>query len=226
MKLKNLLIILDMRNISQVGIDLIKKWEGLHDGDLSVIGLQPKMCPAGIWTVGYGHALKDDKGKWLKGKKDFRRIPQEWLKITKEQAETVLMDDLKIFEFSVNNLVKVRITQNQFDALVSFTFNLGAGNLRRSDLLKYVNKSNFLPAAAEFTKWVMANGEVLPGLKARRQREIALFVKNLDDLEIPEWAHEQVRKARKAGITTSLILTAGEIPLYQLLKLIDKYNGR
>ena len=83
-----------------LGISLIKFYESLHDGDLKKIGLQPKMCPAGIWTVGYGHALRDIDGTWLKGVAGYQRILEiypDLETITIEEAEELLEEDLEFF---------------------------------------------------------------------------------------------------------------------------------
>lgn len=138
--------------ISQNGINLIKKFEGCE--------LQAYLCPAGVWTIGYGHTAGVYSG----------------MKITVAKAEAYLKEDLVEFESSVNNLVKVQITQNMFDALVSFAFNLGSGSLKNSTLLVQLNKGNVQKAANEFDKWVYADGQVLPGLVERRAAEKKLFL--------------------------------------------------
>lgn len=138
--------------ISQKGIDLIKKFEGCE--------LQAYLCPAGVWTIGYGHTAGVYSG----------------MKITAAKAEAYLKADLVEFENSVNNLVKVKITQNMFDALVSFAFNLGSGSLANSTLLAQLNKGNVKMAANEFDKWIYADGKILPGLVDRRAAEKKLFL--------------------------------------------------
>ena len=84
--------------IGKLGIELIKYFESLHDGDLKKIDLQPKLCPANIVTIGYGHALKDKDGSWLKGEEGLSKallLYPEWETITKEEANKILEDDLK-----------------------------------------------------------------------------------------------------------------------------------
>lgn len=128
---------------------------------------RPYICPAGKKTVGFGHVMQ--KGK------------QYPATITMEEAKTLLREDVKTAEAVVNSAVKVPLNQNQFDALVSFVFNLGGGALRRSTLLKILNQGEYIKAAIEFKKWNKArvNGRtvVLPGLVKRRERESDLFTR-------------------------------------------------
>ena len=138
--------------ISDKGLRLIKEFEGCE--------LDSYLCPAGIWTCGWG-ATGADIGP------DTR-----W---TQDEADARLESDLERFEEGVDQLVDVELSQCQFDALVSFAYNLGLGNLEGSTLLKYVNKSLFAAAANEFVKWQFAGGVALLGLKRRRLAEKALF---------------------------------------------------
>ncbi len=140
-------------NISETGIELIKKFEGCV--------LKAYKCPAGVWTIGYGHTSKVIEGQV----------------ITQMQAEEFLKQDLKQFETVLKNLVKVEINQNQFDALVSFCYNLGTGNLKSSTLLKLLNKGDYNEAAEQFDRWVYAGGKKLSGLVRRRAAEKELFLK-------------------------------------------------
>lgn len=119
--------------------------------------------PVGIWTIGYGHTGPD---------------VHPGLVITREQAESLLEMDLAHAELAVNTYVKVPLTQHQFDALVDFTFNVGAGNFFNSSLLKYLNEKNYVAADGEFKRWDLAEGKKLPGLTARRAAEAALFAKD------------------------------------------------
>ena len=137
--------------ISQEGVNLIKHFEGCR--------LEAYKCPAGVWTIGYGHT---------KGVKEGDAIEQE-------AAEAFLIEDLEAFEQAVARLVKVPITQQQFDALVSFTFNLGAGNLERSTLLEKLNGYQYIEVPEQMMRWVRAGGQVLDGLVKRRAAEAALF---------------------------------------------------
>lgn len=164
--------------INDEAISLIKHFESLHDGDLSKVGLQPKMCPAKVWTAGWGHALTDEKGKFLKGLADKNKAYAHKLaNLTVEQADELLDTDLIKFEKSVDGLVKATINENQRSALVSLTFNIGAGNFKTSTLLKKLNAGDYQGAAKEFCKWDKSDGIVMAGLIARRAKEEALFLK-------------------------------------------------
>ena len=138
---------------SDVGIELIKKYEGCV--------LKAYKCPSGVWTIGYGHTNGVKSG----------------MQITKTQALDYLKQDLSTFENVVTNYVKVPLNQNQFDALVSFSFNCGTGALKTSTLLQKLNSSDYNGAANEFLKWNKSNGKVLNGLVRRRQEEKELFLK-------------------------------------------------
>lgn len=163
--------------ICKKAIDLIKCFESLHDGDMSHLGLQPKMCPAGIWTVGYGRALRDKTGKrFLKGEADKAEAYAKYPNMTVEQAELLLNFDLDFFEKSVNSLVSVDLTEDQLGALVSFTYNIGIGNLEKSTLLKKLNAGDKAGAAEEFLRWNKSGYKVLNGLTRRREAERKLFL--------------------------------------------------
>ena len=138
---------------SNVGIELIKKYEGCV--------LKAYKCPSGVWTIGYGHTNGVKSG----------------MQITKVQALNYLKQDLSVYEKAVTNYVKVPLNQNQFDALVSFSFNCGSGALKTSTLLKKLNSCDYNGAANEFLKWNKSNGKVLNGLVRRRQEEKELFLK-------------------------------------------------
>jgi lysozyme len=133
------------------GINLIKKFEGLR--------LRAYYCPAGKLTIGYGHTAG----------------VKEKDKITELQAEGFLKQDLVKFQRAVNSLVKVPINQNQFDSLVSFAFNLGAGALQKSSLLRLLNSSDYGGASLHFSRWIKVNGKDSQGLITRRKAEEALF---------------------------------------------------
>lgn len=139
--------------ISQKGIDLVKSFEGLE--------LKAYKDSVGVLTVGWGST-----GSHVTA----------GMTITKEQAEQLLKKDLECFEKGVSDLVKVKLTQNQFDALVSFSFNLGLGNLKSSTLLKKLNASDYTGASKEFERWNRAGGKVLAGLTRRRIAERDLFL--------------------------------------------------
>jgi len=138
--------------LSNKGIELIKKFEGCR--------LKAYKCPAGVWTIGYGHTNNvrpDDV-------------------ITQDEAEELLKRDLQVHEDNVKRLVKVPLTQGQFDALVSFEFNVGYGALANSTLLKVLNTGNYDAAAKQFKRWVYAGNKVLEGLVKRRIAETEMFL--------------------------------------------------
>ena len=136
---------------SDEGISLIKKFEGCR--------LEPYFCSGNVLTIGYGHT------------KDV----VENMSITEDTAEALLKEDLKDFEEQVSNLVKVELNQNQFDALIAWTFNLGSGNLSSSTLLKKLNNSEYGEVPEQIKRWNKAGGKVLEGLIRRREAEALLF---------------------------------------------------
>ena len=142
------------RKISQAGLDLIKQFEGCR--------LTAYQCSAGVWTIGYGHTAGVHRG----------------MKITQAQTEAYLKQDVAKFEKYVNNASYVpftdKLNQNQFDALVSFAFNLGQGNLMKLCKGRTINQ---VPAA--MPQYCKANGKTLPGLQRRRKAEAALYNKKV-----------------------------------------------
>lgn len=134
------------------GLELIKHFEGLRLGAYQ--------CSADVWTIGYGHTAGVKPGD----------------AITTEQADAFLRQDVADSERAVSRFVSVPLTQNQFDALVSFTFNLGSGSLRNSTLLKKLNAGDYSGAAEQLLRWVNAGGKKLPGLVRRREAEKTLFL--------------------------------------------------
>lgn len=144
---------------NQAALDLIKEFEGWR------ANAYPDPATGGEpWTIGYGHTTTAGPPKVHQG-----------LTITKEQGEAILKADLIAVENTVLKAVKVPLTPNQFGALVSFTYNVGGGNLRKSTLLKKVNLGDFTGAGNEFAKWNKAAGKVMAGLTRRRQAEALLF---------------------------------------------------
>lgn len=162
---------------SKNGISLIKKFESLHDGDLSIIGLQPKMDPIGIWTEGYGRAMRDNKGKFLKGI-ESKEIAYDSITIhNEEQANKALQEDLNPFELQVSRQIKVPLNQSQFDSLVSYFYNTGGSE----NLVKLINKKAPLKDIEKWwtTHYITGNGKKLPGLILRREKEFNLFKSEL-----------------------------------------------
>ena len=154
-----------MYSISPAGASLIKQFEGLR--------LTAYQDSVSVWTIGWGHTGSD---------------VTPYMKITESQAEELLLKDLVRFEKGVNELVKVHINQNEFDALVSFSFNLGVGALAESTLLKKLNAGDpKVEVGDEFLRWVKAGGETLPGLVRRREAERALFLQTPADKANTAW---------------------------------------
>ena len=164
-----------MREINQAGLDLIKRFEGLRDGNPTTVNLDPYLDPVSIWTIGWGHAIRvgNDFLRGSQNKSRARALYPGGITIT--QAEVILRGDLMDTCRDVEAAVTVPLNDNQFAALVSFTFNLGIGNLRKSTLLRLVNAGDFAGAAQEFKKWNRAGGQVLLGLTKRRTAEKILF---------------------------------------------------
>ncbi|MGM8836205.1 lysozyme [Enterobacter hormaechei subsp. steigerwaltii] len=142
---------------SDKGISLIKQFEGCK--------LTAYQDSVGVWTIGYGWTQPVD-GKPIRA----------GMTIKQETAERLLKTGLVSYEIDVSRLVKVSLTQGQFDALVSFTYNLGARSLSTSTLLRKLNAGDYAGAADEFLRWNKAGGKVLNGLTRRREAERALFL--------------------------------------------------
>lgn len=139
-------------NISQVGIDAIKDYEGVR--------LKAYDDGVGVWTIGVGHTASVKRGD----------------EITMAQVDEFLRADLAEAQKAVNTLVTVPLTQGQFDALVSFVFNLGTGAFKGSTLLKKLNARDYDGAADELLRWNRAGGRVLAGLTKRRISERIMFL--------------------------------------------------
>ena len=138
-------------HISKEGVALIKKYEGCE--------LKAYLCPAGVLTIAYGRT-KDVKENDI---------------CTYAQAEKWLEEELTEYEDYVKKLVKVSLEQNQFDALVCWTYNLGPTNLKKSTLLKLLNAGDYHTVPNQMKRWNKSNGEVLEGLVRRREAEALLF---------------------------------------------------
>ena len=138
-------------NISQEGISLIKKFEGCE--------LEAYQCAAGVWTIGYG-STKDVK---------------EGATLTQKEADNLLIHEMQEYEGYIKELVKVPLKQNQFDALVSWVFNLGPANLKASTKLKFLNAGDYHLIPSQIKRWNKASGKVLEGLIRRREAEALMF---------------------------------------------------
>jgi lysozyme len=137
--------------ISAEGLALIKKFEGCE--------LEAYQDAVGVWTIGYGH---------IKGVK-------EGMTITKEQAEEMLLEELVEYENYVLEAVNHQLDQCMFDALVSWTYNLGPSNLNASTMLKVLNAGDYDGVPEQIKRWNKAGGKVLTGLVRRREAEALLF---------------------------------------------------
>jgi lysozyme len=144
-----------VRHITQEGLDLIKRFEGFSP--------TVYICPAGYPTIGYGHVVLDgEKDRFAAG-------------IGKEEGEELLRRDVRWAERGVLRLITVPLTDGQFDALVSFTFNLGSGALQRSTLRRKVNREEHAQVPGQLMRWVWAGGKKLKGLVIRRKREADFY---------------------------------------------------
>lgn len=166
--------------INPKALELIKHYESLHDGDLKKVGLQPKLCPTGYASIGYGHVVNDPvTNRALTGKEGLKRATELYPALTEAQADEFLKKDLRRFVAIVTALVRKEVSDEQMGALVSFAYNVGQGSFSSSTLLKLVNKGKVVEAADEFMKWTKGrvNGELvtLKGLVARRKSEQLLF---------------------------------------------------
>ena len=140
------------RHINKAGLNLVKQFEGLK--------LRAYRCPAGVWTVGYGSTRDVHAG----------------MVITQAEADQRLRDDLKDAEEAVERLVKVLLNDNEYSALVSFVYNVGASAFSHSTLLRMLNSIDKRSAALQFKRWNRGGGKVLKGLVRRRAAEAALFL--------------------------------------------------
>jgi len=140
-----------LMNLGYKGTKLLKYFEGCK--------LTAYQDSVGVWTIGYGHT----KGVY------------DGMTITQEEAEQMLLTELEEYEGYVEKYVTVPLTQNQFDALVVWVYNLGPTNFRNSTLLKELNSGNYTAAGKEITRWNKAGGKVLAGLVKRREAEAKLF---------------------------------------------------
>jgi lysozyme len=156
-------------NVSDKCIHMIMHHEGVRS--------KPYQCPALLWTVGVGHVIDPTHAKVPIADRKALPIPAGWDRVlSNDEIMDILKKDLNRFEQGVDRLIKVPLTQGQFDALVSFSFNVGLGNLQNSTLRMKVNRGEFEGAAEQFLVWTKAGGKVLKGLVTRRTDEQALFL--------------------------------------------------
>jgi GH24 family phage-related lysozyme (muramidase) len=201
--------------MSADGLALVKEFEGLRT--------KAYKCPAGVWTIGYGHTSAAGDPDVVPG-----------MAISKDEAEEILRRDMVQYEEGVKKLVKVELTQGQFDALVDFAYNAGVGALAKSTLLKKVNAEKFDEVPAEFMKWTRGGGRELPGLVRRRRAEVKLWrgletqqpvctdeARTEPDLPAPKKSIVQSKEANGAVIAGS----AGAIAVAQEVMPIIKEGG-
>jgi lysozyme len=156
-------------NISTKCLHMIEHHEGVR--------FKPYQCPAKLWTIGVGHVLYPNQGKMPIDQRDSFPLAQEDNRaFSKDEVNAILRADLARFEKGVATYCPVPLTQGQFDALVSFSFNVGLGTLQRSTMRQKVIRGDMEGAAEELLKYCMAGGKVLKGLQKRRIDERALFL--------------------------------------------------
>ena len=166
-----------MRECNQAGLEIIKSFEGIEDGDPTTINLDPYLDPVGIWTIGWGHAIAWH-GVFLKGE-GYKEFAYSLYKggITIEQAEILLKADVYKACVSISYWVRVPLTDNQFSALVSWEFN--TGSLSKSTLLQELNLKHYDAVPIEMKRWVKGTVKgkkvILPGLIRRREAEARLW---------------------------------------------------
>jgi lysozyme len=155
--------------VSQKCIKAIQHHEGIR--------FNPYQCPARLWTIGCGHVMFPEQGKLKIDQRDaFVPPPQNMRKHSMEEVNAILKADLARFEKGVATYCPVPLTQGQFDALVSFSFNVGLGTLQRSTMRQKVLRGDMDGAAEELLKYCMAGGKILKGLQKRRIDERAVFL--------------------------------------------------
>ena len=156
--------------ISEAGIQLIKSFEGCHSS--------PYRCPAGLWTIGYGHVLYPGQARLKTPERSAYPLRPEHNRVFEyDEIDELLEQDLQRFQDGVSRLCPATDdSQSHFDAMVAFSFNVGLGNLQASTLRMKYNRGEFEGAADEFLKWRKSNGVVLAGLVRRREAERALFL--------------------------------------------------
>ncbi len=163
-------------SILSLALPLIRKYEGLGDGDKALPGLQPYLCPAGVWTLGYGSTRDANR----------RRVTKHSGTIMPQEADALLARDTRRALAAVRRQVRVPLSPEESAALTSFTFNLGAGALASSTLLKRVNNNERADIPHQFRKWIYAGGRILPGLVRRRAEEAMLWERRMQSESHPK----------------------------------------
>jgi lysozyme len=155
--------------VSDKALEVIRHHEGVRT--------KPYQCPALLWTIGVGHVIDPNHARVPLAERKALPIPDGWNRtITMGEVDAILRDDLNRFERGVERYCPVPLTQGQFDALVSFSFNVGLGTLQRSTLRQKVLRGDMEGAAEELLKYTIGGGKVLKGLVNRRNDERAMFL--------------------------------------------------
>lgn len=177
--------------ISNRGLDLIKRFEGLE--------LEAYQDIVGIWTIGYGHTSMAGPPEVVPG-----------MEISEQEAENILRRDLGQYEDGVERAVKVDISQNMFDALVSITYNIGVNGMKNSTFIKRLNNKDYIGAAEAMQWWNKAGGQVVRGLQRRREAEADLFLDGYEEMvggdgvaDDPRGAEIEENSPRRGSLTGS-----------------------
>jgi lysozyme len=165
--------------ISHKCLEMIKHHEGVRT--------RPYRCPALLWTTGIGHVIDQNHIKVPFNDRKNLPIPDGWDRVlSMAEVDDILAKDLATFERGVLRLCPTGLTQGRFDALVSFSFNVGLGNLQRSTIRMKHNRGEFKEAAEAFMAWTKAGGKELPGLVKRRKDEVSLYSSQESDPSTPQ----------------------------------------
>jgi lysozyme len=165
------------KNIVKVSKELIKMLKH-HEG----VRYKPYQCPAGLWTIGVGHVMYPEQAKipssieGMAKRKAYPLKPEDNRRWSEEEVDSILAKDVVRFERGVERYLPIKLSQNEFDSLVSFSFNLGLGVLQRSTLRQALLRGDKTAAIQSLLKYNKAGGKVLKGLDNRRKDEAALFL--------------------------------------------------
>jgi lysozyme len=166
------------RLINNAGVQIIKSFEGLEDGDPKTVLLDPYLCPANVWTIGWGHVIKMKTGHLIKGIENERLAKSFFPNgITVQEAEELLQKDVHEFSKFVSSILPRTVGLNAFSACTSLAFNIGIVNFKLSTLTKMLVRNEPLATcASQFNRWVFVNKKRLNGLVKRREAERKLFL--------------------------------------------------
>ena len=173
-----------MMKLTAEGLALIKEFEGFR--------ARAYKCPAGIWTIGYGHTSNAGPP-----------AVHEGMVVSRDVADAILSNDVAVFASGIAKELKVELSGHQFSALVSFAYNVGLGNFRSSSVLRAVNAGDTAAVPRRLQLWIKAGGKVLPGLVRRRAAEAELFVGEGRVLDTPSGASITVPSGKPIGHSTT-----------------------